>query len=161
MAEFQNQPKYTDCDHSIYLFSKMNLAYCGWDMDEWDLEILSFFIRVVGKAYKDASQALDWGKPLLSQHRGLLENVLAHTKKTAERSRRFLDKIESKKQSSINRAKSIPRNATIRQEYIKCGKTTCYHVKHGPYYYVYWKDPETKRLKKKYIGQYLQSSSEE
>ncbi|HEX5893044.1 MAG TPA: hypothetical protein VFY41_09300 [Nitrososphaeraceae archaeon] len=67
----------------------------------------------------------------------------------------------SKKQSSISRAKSIPRNATIRQEYVKCGKThAIMERKHGPYYYAYWKDPETKRLKKKYIGQYLQSSSE-
>jgi hypothetical protein len=83
--------------------------------------------------------------------------VLAQARKTAERSRRFIDKIESKKQSSIIRAKSIPGNATIRKEYVKCGKTPCYHGKHGPYYYAYWKDPETKKLKKKYIGQYLQS----
>jgi hypothetical protein len=34
----------------IDISSKMNLAYCGWDMNERDLEILSFFIRVVGKA---------------------------------------------------------------------------------------------------------------
>ena len=27
--------------------------------------------------------------------------------------------------------------------------------KHGPYYYAYWKDPETKRLKKKYIGRHF------
>jgi hypothetical protein len=100
-------------------------------------------------------------KPLFSQHVGSLERVLIYTKKTAERSRRFLDKIESKKHSSISRAKSIPENATIRKEYVKCGKTPCYHGKHGPYYYAYWKDPETKKLKKKYIGRYLQSSSED
>ena len=28
-------------------------------------------------------------------------------------------------------------------------------IEHGPYYYAYWKDPESKRLKKKYIGDYL------
>jgi hypothetical protein len=112
---------------------------------------------------KDASWApslLDLGRPLFSHYVGSIEKVLAHAKKTAESSRRFLDRIESKKQSSINRAKSIPRNATIRQEYIKCGKTPCTHRKHGPYYYAYWKDPETRKLKKKYIGQYLQPSSE-
>jgi hypothetical protein len=49
------------------------------------------------------------------------------------------------------RAKSIPENATIRKEYIKCGKEMC-ELKHGPYYYAYWKDPESKKLKKKYIG---------
>jgi hypothetical protein len=27
--------------------------------------------------------------------------------------------------------------------------------KHGPYYYAYWKDPESKKLKKKYIGDHM------
>jgi hypothetical protein len=114
--------------------------------------------------YKDTGQrrsSSDWNKPLFSRREGSLEKVLAHAKKTAEKSRRFINKIESKKQSSMSRAKSIPENATIRQEYVRCGKTPCYHGKHGPYYYAYWKDPETKKLKKKYIGQYLESSSED
>jgi len=103
---------------------------------------------------------LDWDKPLFSQHRSSLDKVLVHAKKAAEKSRRFIDNIESKKQSCISRARSIPENATIRKEYVKCGKVLCYHGKHGPYYYAYWKDPETKKLKKKYIGQYFQWSSE-
>jgi hypothetical protein len=86
--------------------------------------------------------------------------VLAQARTTAEKSRRFIEKIELKKQSSLSRAKSIPENATIRKEYIKCGKVQCYHGKHGPYYYAYWKDPVTKKLKKKYIGQYFHCSSE-
>lgn len=61
--------------------------------------------------------------------------------------------------SSISRAKLIPENATIRKEYVKCGKTPCYHGKHGPYYYAYWKDPETKKLKKKYIGPHQKGKS--
>ena len=32
------------------------------------------------------------------------------------------------------------------------GKGIMLHGKHSPYYYTYWKDPETKKLKKKYIG---------
>jgi hypothetical protein len=74
---------------------------------------------------------LDWDKPLVSRHRDSLEKVLAHAKKTAEKSEKFINEIESRRQSSINRAKSIPENATIRQEYIKCGTTPCYHEKHG------------------------------
>jgi hypothetical protein len=54
----------------------------------------------------------------------------------------------------INRAKSIPENATLRKEYIKCGKRICLQ-RHGPYYYAYWKDPESKKLKKKYIGDHI------
>lgn len=33
----------------------------------------------------------------------------------------------------------IPKNATIRFEYTKCGKFNC-NKKHGPYHYAYWKD---------------------
>ena len=28
-------------------------------------------------------------------------------------------------------------------------------IEHGPYYYAYWKDPESKKLKKKYIGYHM------
>jgi hypothetical protein len=131
-------------------------SYTNSDSCSSSLDHLSSFCQ--DTAWKPS--LLDWDKPLFSRHRNSLEKVLAHAKKTAEKSRRFIDKIESKKQSCISRARSIPKNATIRQEYIRCGKTPCYHEKHGPYYYAYWKDPETKKLKKKYIGQYFQSSSE-
>ena len=90
-----------------------------------------------------------------------LERILARARRTAEESQRLYDRIESKKQSSISRAKTIPENATVRKEYVKCGNTRCYHGEHGPYYYAYWKDPETKKLKKKYIGQYFQPFSED
>ena len=43
----------------------------------------------------------------------------------------------------------IPLNATIRQEYVKCGNPDCQNL-HGPYFYAYWK--EDKKLKKRYIG---------
>ena len=38
-----------------------------------------------------------------------------------------------------------------RKEYVKCRKEIC-EYRHGPYYYAYWKDPESKKLKKKYVG---------
>ena len=41
-----------------------------------------------------------------------------------------------------------------KKENIKCKKSNCYHKEHGPYYYAYWKDPITKKLKKKYIGRH-------
>jgi hypothetical protein len=57
----------------------------------------------------------------------------------------------------------LPANATIRQEYVKCGKNTC-EMSHGPYYYEYWKKKVSNndrggavewKLKKRYIGSYL------
>jgi hypothetical protein len=43
----------------------------------------------------------------------------------------------------------IPPNATIRQEYVKCGNPDC-QISHGPYLYAYWK--QDKKLKKRYVG---------
>ena len=43
----------------------------------------------------------------------------------------------------------IPLNATIRQEYVKCGNPDCQNS-HGPYFYAYWK--QDKKLKKRYVG---------
>ena len=47
----------------------------------------------------------------------------------------------------------IPLNATIRQEYVKCGSPDC-QKSHGPYFYVYWK--QDKKLKKRYVGKNLE-----
>jgi hypothetical protein len=43
----------------------------------------------------------------------------------------------------------VPLNATIRQEYVKCGNPDCQNS-HGPYLYAYWK--QEKKLKKRYVG---------
>ena len=42
----------------------------------------------------------------------------------------------------------IPLNATIKQEYVKCGNPDC-QTSHGPYLYAYWK--QDKKLKKRRI----------
>ncbi|MGB8938051.1 MAG: hypothetical protein WCC17_23420 [Candidatus Nitrosopolaris sp.] len=47
----------------------------------------------------------------------------------------------------------IPPNATIRQEYVKCGNPDCQNS-HGPYAYAYWK--HDKKLKKMYVGKNLE-----
>jgi len=47
----------------------------------------------------------------------------------------------------------IPPNATIRQEYVKCGDPDC-QKSHGPYLYAYWK--QDKKLKKRYVGKNLE-----
>jgi hypothetical protein len=47
----------------------------------------------------------------------------------------------------------IPLNATIRQEYVKCGNPDCQNS-HGPYLYAYWK--HDKKINKKYVGKNLE-----
>jgi hypothetical protein len=75
-----------------------------------------------------------------------------------QRGEKLLNKIKSSRLASINRARSIPENATIRKEYVNCGKANCRQTRHGPYYYAYWKDANNnnKKLKKKYLGEHFQ-----
>jgi hypothetical protein len=110
----------------------------------------------VTQLYKDTNRKplVDWNKPLFGHKSSSLQKLLAKANKTTERATKFLNKIKSRQLACVNRAKSVPENATIRKEYIKCGKEMC-ELKHGPYYYAYWKDPENKKLKKKYIGDHM------
>jgi hypothetical protein len=79
--------------------------------------------------------------------------VLRDAIKTAECAENFIKKHELIESACANRAKSIPKNATIRKEYVNCKKPNCFRgAAHGPYYYAYWK--EGKKIKKMYIGQY-------
>jgi len=83
-----------------------------------------------------------------------LEELMAEGNRLIAQGQTLDNKERSKKLACQSRSKSVPKNATIRKEFVKCKKPNCYHRKHGPYYYAYWKDPETKRLKKKYIGRH-------
>jgi hypothetical protein len=83
-----------------------------------------------------------------------LQKLLANANEAIEKSTKFINKIKSRQFACASRVKSIPENATIRKEYIKCGKQMC-EIEHGPYYYAYWKDPQNKKLKKKYIGDHM------
>jgi hypothetical protein len=70
-------------------------------------------------------------------------------------------KIDSENAACWSRSRSIPENATIRKEYVKCKKPNCHRKQHGPYYYAYWKDSATKKLRKKYIGRYYFTADEQ
>ena len=117
------------------------------------------YFNELASFYKEKSrkQLFDLDKPLFG--RNSLEKVLANANKTIEKSTKFINKIKSRQLACANRAKSISENATIRKEYIKCGKQIC-EQKHGPYYYAYWKDPQSKKLKKKYIGDHIPKNKE-
>ena len=114
------------------------------------------YFNELASLHKDNSRRSlhDLDKPLFGSKRTSLQKLLESANKTIEKSTKFLNKIKSKQLSCSIRAKSIPENATIRKEYVKCGKQTC-DLEHGPYYYAYWKDPESKKLKKRYIGDHM------
>jgi hypothetical protein len=59
----------------------------------------------------------------------------------------------------VNKDYMFPDNATLRYEYVKCGRANCKCKTesakiHGPYYYVYWK--ENGKLRKGYVGKNLE-----
>jgi hypothetical protein len=116
----------------------------------------SYFTELASSLYNGnvRKSLVNWDKPLFGHKSSSLQKLLTKANKTTERATKFLNKIKSRQLACANRAKSIPGNATIRKEYIKCGKQMC-ELKHGPYYYAYWKDPESKKLKKKYIGDHM------
>jgi hypothetical protein len=118
-----------------------------------DSSTRSYIDHLASSSYKDTSckSSINLNKPLFGYKRTSLQKVLENAKKTTERATKFINKIKSRQLAYANRVKSIPKNATIRKEYIKCGKEIC-ELRHGPYYYAYWKDAESKKLKKKYIG---------
>jgi hypothetical protein len=80
-----------------------------------------------------------------------------------EKQKEELNNVMNKAQFNINKFQemetrqskidsTLPSNHTIRKEFVKCGKEFCLQCPHGPYYYAYWKDSTTKKLKKKYLG---------
>jgi hypothetical protein len=116
--------------------------------------------RELASLYSDnrSKPSLDWSKPFgYKQHP--LQKVLSNANKAIEKSTKFINKVELRQLACASRAKSIPENAIIRKEYIKSGKQMC-QIEHGPYYYAYWKDPQSKKLKKKYIGDHMPENKE-
>ena len=85
----------------------------------------------------------EWDKPLFSRRKSPLEKVIAHANKGIEKSQQFFNKIKLREIACGNRAKAIPKNATVRKRYITCNKANCYRDQHGPYYYAYWKDSKS------------------
>jgi hypothetical protein len=79
-----------------------------------------------------------------------LVKLLSGTEKLLARCNRINHRFKALEDISKKNYKSVPDNATIREERIKCGKPFCVMCPHGPYYYAYWK--ENGKLKKKYIG---------
>jgi hypothetical protein len=55
---------------------------------------------------------------------------LRDVRKTAEYAENFIKKHELIESACANRARSIPKNATIRKEYVKCKKSNCCREKH-------------------------------
>lgn len=61
-------------------------------------------------------------------------------------------------QASLERSGALPpgttpANVSLRQQLVKCGRSSCTMCPHGPYWYAYWR--EDGKRKSKYIGRLL------
>ena len=84
---------------------------------------------------------------ILDDGQKFLKNLHVNTDEFIEKAEKLIEQTESRKKKH----KSIPENATIRKEYVKCNNEFCCSCPHGPYYYAYWRS-NGKKLNKKYLG---------
>jgi phage anti-repressor protein len=103
-----------------------------------------------------------WFKPM-SLERLIKEanRLLAKAEKLTKQDNARIQIRDSRRLACQSRSKLITKNATIRKEFVKCKKPNCHQRQHGPYYYAYWKDHETNRLKKRYIGSHYYPNIDE
>ncbi len=67
-----------------------------------------------------------------------------------EKTNTMIAQFENQMNQPLQRYDKVPKNSSIGAEFVKCGKESCNDCPHGPYYYVYWRDNNSKKLKKKY-----------
>lgn len=72
--------------------------------------------------------------------------------KSNEMTKAMLNQSEEIFDKPIQIYNSIPKKSTVKEEFVKCGKEICNVCPHGPYYYAYWRDNTSRKLKKKYLG---------
>jgi|GEM_PF-713312 len=87
----------------------------------------------------------------LADHKLSVKKMYEKAGLIIKQSEGLVAKMNSKREITNKNSKAIPKNATIREEYVRCGKDLCLKCVHGPYYYAYWRD-KSRKLKKKYIG---------
>jgi hypothetical protein len=97
--------------------------------------------KLIGKQFPKRKQVLEDEEKQKEELNNVMNRAQSDISKFNEMETRQ-SKIES----------TLPPNHTIREEFVKCGKEFCLQCPHGPYYYAYWKDSVTRKLKKKYLG---------
>jgi len=61
----------------------------------------------------------------LNPKRSALDKALRNAAKAIDKANKVMNKIKTRDLACSSRAQPIPRNATIRREYVKCGKVFC------------------------------------
>jgi hypothetical protein len=108
-------------------------------LDDW--EQTKKADKLIGEQFPKRKQIIEDEEKQKEELSSVMDGVQSDINKFQEMETRRL-RIDS----------TLPSNHTIREEFVKCGKEFCLQCPHGPYYYAYWKDSTTKKLKKKYLG---------
>ena len=134
---------------SIYKSSRGRLSIFLLN-DDSDLEVRTKVNKLIADQFPDKE------KPSFLLQSQYNENNDDKTRDKLKYTFAKLREFEETENLSKDRLNSIPRNATIREEFIKCGKINCNLCPHGPYYYAYLKEKikydNKSKLKKKYLG---------
>jgi hypothetical protein len=118
--------------------------------DMASLSLMSHRERIIRDGLTNAN--INYGEfAKLDDHKLSVKKMYEKAGSIIKQGEGLVAKMKSKKEIIKRNSKRIPENATIREEYVRCGKDFCLKCEHGPYYYAYWRDKSGK-LKKKYIG---------
>lgn len=121
--------------------------------DMTSISIMSYRERIIRDGLINGNSSSRYEFSKLDNHKLSLKKMYEKAGSIIKLGEKLLVKMDAKRQITNRNFQSIPNNATIRKEYIKCGKDLCLGCEHGPYYYAYWRDENNaKKLKKKYIG---------
>ena len=122
------------------------------DLKMTSISIMSYRERIIRDELINGNSSSRYEFSKLDDHELSLKKMYEKTGSIIKQGEKLLVKINSKRQIARKNSKFLPNNATIRKEYVKCGKEFCLGCEHGPYYYAYWRNESRKKLKKKYIG---------
>ena len=118
--------------------------------DITSISLMSHRERIIQDGLTNANISYeDFSK--LDDHKLSVKKMYEKAGSIIKKSESLVARMNSKREITNRNSKAIPKNATIREEYVRCGKDFCLKCEHGPYYYAYWRDKSGK-LKKKYIG---------
>jgi hypothetical protein len=118
--------------------------------DMASLSLISYRERIIREELLNGNITLDEFS-ILDNHKLSLDKMYEKAGSIIKQGEKLIVEMNSKMEIANKNSKTIPKNATIRKEYVKCGKDFCLRCEHGPYYYAYWRE-ESGKLKKKYIG---------
>jgi hypothetical protein len=101
--------------------------------DITSLSLISHRERIIRDGLTNAN--INYGEfAKLDDHKLSVKKMYEKAGSIIKQGEGLVAKMKSKKEIIKRNSKRIPENATIREEYVRCGKDFCLRCEHGPYY---------------------------